>query len=265
MLHLLKIEWLKLKNYRTFWVLAILFIASIYGINYITYLIQHEILREMKQDGGFMKSMMGLPYSFPDVWQQATYMTGFLLFLMGLGIIIPTTNEFSYKTHRQNIVDGWSRTQFIAVKLVLVAIIAFITTLVVVITALIFGLQEATPFSMEKFQYVGYFYLQAFSYGCVALLMSVLIKRSGLVMAVYFAYTVIIENALGAYLMYKLKLHGEYLPLNSSDALIPFPFFERATDMFLSKPNYTMLFTLVFGYMGLYIFLAMRKFQRSDL
>jgi len=264
MLQLLKVEWLKIKNYRTFWILAGLYIACIYGINYITYLVQHEILREMKQDG-MIKAIIGTPYSFPDVWQQAPYMTGFVLFIMGLGIIIPTTNEFSYKTHRQNIVDGWSRTQFITVKLAMVGIISFVTTLVVIIVALIFGLQEEAPFTFEKFYYIGYFYIEAFTYGCLALLMSILIKRSGLVMAAYFAYAVIIENVLGMYMIHKLKLHGEYLPLNASDALIPFPFFARATDTFLDKPNYTMLYILVVVYIGLFIYLTVRKFQRSDL
>lgn len=264
MLHLLKVEWLKLKNYRTFWILFVLFVLSIYGFNYIWYLIQHEILREMKQEG-VVKSIIGAPYSFPDVWQQAPYVSGFLLFLMGLGIIIPTTNEFSYKTHRQNIVDGWSRMQFISVKLAMVGIIALATTIIVIVTALIFGFQQEAPFSLEKIEYIGYFLFQAFSYGCVALLMSVLIKRSGLVMAVYFAYAVIIENVLGMYLIHKLKLHGEYLPLNSSDALIPFPFFQRVTDTFMDKPNYPVLYVLVLLYIGLFIFLTMRRVQRSDL
>lgn len=264
MLQLLKVEWLKIKNYRTFWILFTLFSLCIYGFNYIWYLIQHEILREMKQES-MIKSIIGVPYSFPDVWSQTAYVSGFLLFMMGLGVIIPTTNEFSFKTHRQNIVDGWSRTQFITVKLAVVGIIALATTLVVIITSLIFGLQEETPFSMEKFYYIGYFFLQAFSYGCVALLISILIKRSGLAMAVFFAYAVIIENVLGLYMIHQLKLHGEYLPLNSSDALIPFPFFQRATDTFLDKPNYPMLYILVAVYIGLFIFFSMRKFQRSDL
>ncbi|MGB8194193.1 MAG: hypothetical protein WCF67_19840, partial [Chitinophagaceae bacterium] len=91
------------------------------------------------------------------------------------------------------------------------------------------------------------------------------IKRSGLVMAVYFAYAVIIENVLGLFMTHRLKLHGEYLPLNSSDALIPFPFLQKATDTFMEPPNYTMLYILVLAYIALFIFFVMRKFQRSDL
>ena len=49
MLHLLKIEWLKLKNYRTFWILSILFLISLFGINYIPYQIHSY---EMTHRGG---------------------------------------------------------------------------------------------------------------------------------------------------------------------------------------------------------------------
>ena len=34
MMHLLKIEWLKIKKYRTFWILAILFLVTLVLWNY---------------------------------------------------------------------------------------------------------------------------------------------------------------------------------------------------------------------------------------
>jgi hypothetical protein len=40
---LLYIEWLKLKNYRTFWILGILYLISIFAVNYIGYRIQEEV------------------------------------------------------------------------------------------------------------------------------------------------------------------------------------------------------------------------------
>ena len=39
MLHLLKIEWLKVKNYKAFWVFTILYFFAILGINYTGYYI----------------------------------------------------------------------------------------------------------------------------------------------------------------------------------------------------------------------------------
>src|SRR5690349_11643499 len=105
MLKLLKIEWMKLKYYRTFWVLTILYLASIVGINFIVFYIQQRIFEE-KQSKGIAEILIGnRPYSFPNVWHMTSYVSSYLLFLPGLLMIIFITNEFSYKTHRQNIID----------------------------------------------------------------------------------------------------------------------------------------------------------------
>jgi hypothetical protein len=72
MMHLLKIEWLKLKNYRTFWILSALYLISIFGINYIVYRIQENIYNA-RQAKGMAEMMIGSrPYSFPTVWQMTS-------------------------------------------------------------------------------------------------------------------------------------------------------------------------------------------------
>src|SRR5215213_11080408 len=118
MLQRLGIEWMKLKNYRTFWILSGLYLLSIVGINYIVFTIQQKIYAD-QQAKGMAKMIIGdIPYSFPTVWQMTAYVSSFLLFIPGLLMIISITNEYSYKTHRQNIIDGWNRRQFITVKMV---------------------------------------------------------------------------------------------------------------------------------------------------
>src|SRR5918993_3455473 len=164
MLHLLKIEWLKLKNYRTFWILSALYIISIFGINYIVYRIQENIYNA-KEAKGMAEMVIGSrPYSFPIVWQMASFVSTFLLFLPGLLLIISITNEYSYKTHRQNIIDGWSRKDFISVKLMQALLLAFISTVAVFFTALWFGFTSATPFDSGKIYYLGYFFVQTLTY-----------------------------------------------------------------------------------------------------
>src|SRR2546425_716403 len=106
MLQLLKIEWLKVKNYRTFWILSALYLLSIWGINYIVYVIQHKIYADKKAGDVAKLFLGGPPYAFPKVWQMTTNISSFLLFISGLIMIISVTNEFSFKTHRQNIIDG---------------------------------------------------------------------------------------------------------------------------------------------------------------
>ena len=43
-------------------------------------------------------------------------------------MIISVTNEYSFKTHRQNVIDGVTRTQFIVTKLACGVIIALAST-----------------------------------------------------------------------------------------------------------------------------------------
>jgi ABC-2 type transport system permease protein len=266
MLHLLKVEWLKLKHYRTFWILSALYVISNYGISYIAYLIQLDVSREVGKNP-VAKALIGNPpFSFPEIWHTVTYMCGFLLFIPGLLIIISVTNEFSFKTHRQNIVDGWSRLQFISVKLALVVIASIISTILVFITAWTFGLWYGSAVSFDKIEYVGYFFIQALSFCSIAMVFALLLKRSGLAIGVYFLYVVVLENLVrGLVSNYIDEKSGHYLPLNSTYSLIPFPFLRRVTNNFLYKPDYNILLPLALAYLVLYFVFCVRRYKTDDL
>ena len=60
MLHLIKIEWLKIKGYKTFWVLTALFLVSIVGINYVTY----SIKVQTAQNNAQVNLILGTPFDF---------------------------------------------------------------------------------------------------------------------------------------------------------------------------------------------------------
>ena len=266
MLRLLKIEWLKVKNYRTFWILSALYLFSIWGANYIAYIIQGKIY-ENKQAGDAANMFLGgPPYAFPKVWAMTTYLSSYLLFIAGLIMIISVTNEYSYKTHRQNIIDGETRTQFIITKLVCGAIVAVVSTIVVFITAMIFGFSNENSFSFENMQYIFYFFLQALSYCWLAVLTSLIFKRSGISIGVFFLYAIVLENVLVNILNYYFDTVGRYLPIQSSDELMPLPFFEKVQEQ-ISKieVNIPLQFGFVIAYLVLYFFLSKRKFETDDL
>lgn len=265
MTHLLKIEWLKLKNYRTFWILSSLYLISIFGINYIVYRIQENIY-EAKEAKGMAEMVIGArPYSFPHVWQMTSYVSSFLLFLPGLLMIISITNEYSYKTHRQNIIDGWSRRSFISVKLVLAVILALISTIMVFITALYFGLSAGSSFDIEKIYYLGYFFIQTLSYSLVAVLLSIFFKRGALAIGVYFLYSLVLENLIAKPISHYFNNAGRFFPLESTDVLIPLPVFENMQRKVSDPANPTLFLIIALIYIGLYIFLAIRKFESDDL
>jgi hypothetical protein len=263
---LIKIEWMKVKDYRTFWVLSILYLISIFGANLIAFRIQQSIFEQEKT-----KIVAGLfigntPYSFPSNWQMTSWLSSFLMFVPGLLVLISICNEFSYKTHRQNIIDGWSRSQFITAKFLFLFIITIISTVVVFIAALLFGFADGhTSFSLNDCQYIGYFFIQCLSYSSAALLIGVLLKRSGIAIGVYFLYATILENSIAGILNRYVNNIGRFLPLESTDNLIPMPFFKSMQRQFLPETSAALLLGISVFYLLAYYVVVKKRFETSDL
>lgn len=277
MIELLKIEWLKLKNYTAFKVLAIFFALGVVAVNYVIYLINREVVEEVAKQAPVAGVITLAPYSFDMTWHTTSYAAGCILILPAMLLAILITNEYGYKTHRQNIIDGLTRQQFIGVKLMLALIFALAATVLVFLTALLFGSFSGTSFSFNRIENVGYFFLKALTYNLFAVLISVLVKRTGFAIGVLFIYMGgenFASQALWAFSIY-LKQNkntdvsnlGDYLPLNAADGLLEFP---ENTIKTLSKsvqPQdiYWLVFALAIGYIALFLWWSRRKFIKADL
>ncbi|RXK81229.1 ABC transporter permease [Filimonas effusa] len=267
MWQLLKIEWLKVKNYRTFWILAGLFVISVVGLNSIVHEFQVAKPGTKGMDAAAAMLLGAPPFRFPDVWHTVSWLSGFMLFIPCLLIVILTTNEFNFKTHRQNVIDGLSRTEFVIAKIADVVVIALASTIIVAITVLIFGFAEGNAsFSFDKAEYLLYFFIQALSYGSVALLMSVLFKRSGITIGILFLYISVLER-LVQWLFIKTGLPdaGDFLPLRSVSNLIPFPFLKVITSQMFKYQDTLYLLIAAFIYLALYVFVVKKRFETVDL
>ncbi len=273
MTELLKIEWLKLKKYTAFRVMAIFFMVGVIAINYIVYTVNKNIVNSVPGAG----LVSFAPYNFENTWQTTSYATGYILLLPALLLLMLFTNEYTFKTHRQNIIDGLSRQQFIGVKIFMALIFAVVSTLLVSITALIFGFASGTSFSLHGVIYLGSFFLKAISYNLIAILFSVLIKRTGFAIGVFFIYLGA-ENVISQLLnvlSIKLKAQngtdlgniGDYLPMNASDGLLEFPDNPLKNMSKVIMPvDYTWLVLgLALAYLVLFYFWATKKFVHSDL
>jgi ABC-type transport system involved in multi-copper enzyme maturation permease subunit len=142
------------------------------------------------------------------------------------------TNEYSYKTNRQNIIDGWSREQFMRAKLTDVALMSLIVTLLFTLVSLIIGLtnRNGTDFQVWPMSYyIGLFALQTFSQLSLAFLTGFLLRKSFFALSVFCFYFIILEPIAVNVLKYKFKSSlGEFFPLEISQRLLPKPaFFEK--------------------------------------
>lgn len=258
----LSIEWLKLKSYRTFWWLTGLFVLCLIGSNYITYQVK---VATSRQSHGSLDLLMGNPFGFPDVWQSVSYVSSFVLFLPGLLMVILITNEYSFKTHRQNIIDGMRRTEFALTKILLAVLLSIFSTLLVFIIASITGLISGSGFSLTGSVYVLYFFLQALTYTFGGLLLGTLLKRSGLAIAIYLIYIGFIKNLIAFFADRYLGGIGSYTPVKSSDNLIPLPFFKQVAKQILTPPNMTWLLIMSVLYLAAFYWLIHRKYKTQDL
>jgi ABC-2 type transport system permease protein len=267
MLQLLKIEWMKVKNYRTFWILLAITIASIPGFNYVVYNMMDNSFPKFHG-----KSILGSPFAFPDVWQTVSWNSSLLFVIPAILIITLTTNEFTYKTHRQNIIDGWSRNQFISVKLVEVLLLSVACTLILVFTALAFGyLANKVPEGVSVWaqsRFIFFYFVQMISYSMIAFLLSMLIKRAGLAMGVFFIY-MIFEEAIVGFLHNRYNITAvNYLPEEVTDKLIPLPYGkgllnQGGLEKWESHIPYYLAVAAV--YLLIYCLLTSRRFLKSDL
>lgn len=262
MLHLLKIEWLKVKNYKAFWVFIILYAFALVGINYIGFYI-NELAAQNVPMG---QVLMGTPFSFPKVWGTVGYMSSWLLYFPGILFIMLFTNEFNFKTHRQNVIDGWTRGQFISVKFTFALIFSVVATIFIFLIALIIGLLATNSvFSLEGMGDVGFIFIQTFAYITFAMFLAVLFRKSGAAIAVFFLYGLIFEWIITALINFKLDLTpvGYFLPLQVTDVLLPLPFGKDI--LYKGAPDWWVMLIASVAYVAAYYFIALRKFQKDDL
>ena len=271
---LLRIEWLKIKNYGAFKILSIFFAAGVVLANYAVFAFNKNVIGNTGA-GAVMSSFS--PYSFSNTWQTTSYTTGYLLILPAMLIIMLITNEYSFRTSRQNIIDGWSRQEFIMVKLMMAFLIAVVSTLLVILTAYIFGLLSGSSFSLNKFSHVGFFFLKALSYNMLAVLISVLVKKTGFAIGLYFIYLTA-ENFISQMLdILSMKLKkdngtdlgslGDYLPINAADGLLTFPDNPLKSLAKGALPTDYFWIVLAFAilYLSLFIWWSWKKYLKADL
>lgn len=266
MLRLLRIDILKLANYRAFWVLTILYALLIIGIPVGVI----EFLKWLKAIGADFDKFdpMKIPVLyFPDIWQNITYVYTFLKIFLAIILIISVSNEFSYKTIRQNIIDGMDRLDFVKSKMSMILLLSLGSTVLVFITGLLTGLiytdhiREGQMFNGVEFVFA--YFLDLLTYLTFAFLLTVLFRRSALTIFLLLMYRLLELIAIGN-LPDGLAHLADYFPLHSLSTLIALPFprywFQEIQDTVAFTPV-----LVVLAYLALFIFAIYRNLRSNDL
>ncbi|MEP6701031.1 MAG: ABC transporter permease [Bacteroidota bacterium] len=234
MMTLIRTEWLKMRKYNAFWWIIGLTALSYPGINYIFYMVYDNITSNPSQAGQLAKMALGNPFTFPEVWHTVAFFSSCFVFIPAVVVIMLVCNEYTFRTHRQNIIDGWSRSQFITSKLLDVLIISILITLLYAAVALVTGFANQERLIRDTWgqaKYIGLFGLQTFAQLSIAFLLGFLIRKAFLALGIFLFYYIVLENIIVGFFTWKKSSVANYLPLEVSDRMIPKPAFFGKLDM----------------------------------
>lgn len=204
-------------------------------------------------------------FNFPDIWHNFTYVASWFNLLLGILVIILVTNEFYFRTARQNIIDGLSRKQFLFAKVQLICILAFLVTFFIILTGLIFGFSfSRSPSASAVFDkadfVIGYFF-QSAGYMLFALFTGILIRRSGLAVCLFLLYLMIVEPIIAFNLYPPAR---DFLPMNAIAGIIQNPY---KGMIGLSSQSTALNIQLLYAVIYSYLFIVASNFvlKKRDL
>jgi ABC-2 type transport system permease protein len=263
MIRLLQIELNKLRTYRAFWVLTIMYFVGLAG----TLLSIQGVFNAFLDDNVPPVMQGGMQwdfYSLPDGWHYMTWIASLFNYLLPIVVIIIVSAEFSYKTVRQNIITGMSRGEWMTGKLLLMGFLALTSTLVVLVCTLGMGLINSDlGDGVQLFEQSGYiigYFIQTTGYLVLAMLLSIIIRNTGVVIGIMMIYSLFLELVI--YHQFP-DAARDFFPLRAFSNLTLSPFGSMTDPTATVLPLQDVLVSL--GYITLFSGIGFWILKRRDL
>lgn len=235
MLKLLKLEYYKNLNYKPFKIFTALYFTILVALLFIG-LVDFDVFGSsinLKEQG---------IYNFPEIWNFTTWIVALLKIFLGLIIVFSISQEFSNRMFKQNTIDGLSRKEFIASKLLTITIFTTISTLLVFFITLFLGYQYSNTTSSDmvfkEIFFMGNYFVKLFAFFCFLMFLSILLRKSMFVFLAFFVYWIAesilttietFQKVRGTQEFERMKImkddffFSHLLPLESMSNLIPNP------------------------------------------
>ncbi|MDO7586522.1 MAG: ABC transporter permease subunit, partial [Flavobacteriaceae bacterium] len=172
---LLQIELIKLWNNRASKTL-------IYG--YFILLTGIALIAAIKFDIGPIKfhlAEQGI-FNFPYIWHFNTFVAALLKIFLAIIIVSMMSNEYTYKTIKQNLIDGLSKKEFIASKFLTVVLFSIVSTVFVAVISLILGsiYSDYTEWGIvfTDLRFLVAYFIKLVGFFSFCLFIGILVKRS---------------------------------------------------------------------------------------
>ncbi len=175
-------------------------------------------------------------FNFPYIWHFNTFIIALLKIFFAIVIVAMIGNEYSYKTIKQNLIDGISKGEFLKSKVYTIAAFVGISTLLVFSISLILGgiYSDYNEFQIifSELEYLLAYAVKLFGFFSFCLFLAILIKRSAFALG-FLALWQVFEGIAYGLLRWRLsdlipQLSAEqvirFFPLQSIGNLITEPF-----------------------------------------
>lgn len=267
MLHLLSIDLKKLTSYRTFWIVCGLYFITLA----FTTASGMEFLKWMArtfEDFGSKLNINRIPlYHFPDVWLNLIYFAGFFKIVLAIMTVISITNEFQYRTLRQNIIDGLSRWEFLATKILTNVLLSFLSVAMILVISFTTGLIY-TPtinwnYVFADMEFLIAYFIEIFAFLSFALMLGILIQRSGLTIILLLLarmLEIIVRENIDEYVPSLVP----FLPLESISNLVPVPLTRYAFQEIRDYLTFSSI-AIALGWTFLFNLFSYLKLKHSDI
>lgn len=220
-MNILQVEWRKIAPYRAFWLAFSAYVLLMPAL----FISLHNF--NLKVAGNELSISF---YNFPDVWHNVAYISSWFNILLYFFVILLVGNEYQYKTFRQNIIDGMSRSQALWAKVLLMLGFAGGSTIMVAAMGFLCGYflgDVATyPVRFDKASYLGLYLLQVLGYMSLAFVITHTLRKQGMSIVAFLLYAFVAEPVL-QYKVLKdwipLPEVAAHLPIQSFGKLIPNP------------------------------------------
>ena len=215
MLRLLRIELLKLIPYRTFKILFVLYLLLMVlwllagkGIASTFDLTAEQVL------------------GFPNIWNYYTLYACYFNIILTILVIFITCNEYTYRTLRQNVIDGLRRAEIVQSKILMIITLSIISTLVLAVSGIIGGmLYSADADKGRMLEHSGFIFaymVQALGMMGMGYFFGTLFKRTGLAVIIFLIFLFPVDVILRAGILPDGA--GDYMPVATYFLkMVPFP------------------------------------------
>lgn len=264
MLHLLKIELKKMTSYRTFWVICGLYFFTCT----LTMASGMEFLKWLNYTFDMNINIKRIPiYHFPDVWLNLIWFGGLFKMVLAILIVISVTNEYSYRTIRQNIIDGLSRWEFTATKVLLNFVLSVgsgaIIFFIVMLTGLVYSPQVTWANVTGDMEFLIAYILEVFMFLSYAMMLSVLIQRAGLTIIL-----LLLTHAIEYTITWNIDEHVPglipFFPMRAVWNIIDIPYFRYGFQEIRDYLTWDSVLIVV-GWIVIFNTISYLRLKRSDI